>query len=558
MVIDFTSTILILTSNLGSDLRRGQIGPRPGTEDERGALIEGALKDALRPEFLNRLDRVVQFRPLSDDDLRQVARRELQMISERRGIRGRRVTLEVDDAVIDKIIAEEVDRKQGARGLRRALERRVAVPVALALVERAGQPGKTERLRVRLEPELHRGVQVEVYSDDDKGGKRKGRSTLEEVRLEGDDSRLRLTPAQALARLGELAQSLSALAADYGLEARRQELEQMAQEHARPGFWTDAARAAREFARYNRLSFQVRRLERLQERLQELQRQSQGLKDSAGGAGGRRRAPLIDAIAELSARLEEADLELRHFNLDGDHDEADALLRLRPEVPGEHNREHHAEEEMKVTRQLWEMYAAWAQRGPRRAELLYLPAKGGLETPLLIGVVSGPLAFGYLRRETGLHRFRLRRGGADGPGLSVLVRAQVYPVQLEGETGLAPREALSQSLALKLTVDEAAGPRRVRSAVLGHSADGQVLAVQNERDVTENRALARRLLFAIDAFPDGGRPVSGDPLVRSYERAGNPVVKDTATGFSTGRVKDVMAGELDEILRLRVRQLSVA
>jgi hypothetical protein len=134
---------------------------------------------------------------------------------------------------------------------------------------------------------------------------------------------------------------------------------------------------------------------------------------------------------------------------------------------------------------------------------------------------------------------------------------QVYPVLLEGEARLAPREAIVQSYALKVTVEEPQGARRVRSAVLAHSGDGQVLALQNERDLTENRTLCRRLLCAVDAFPRGGRPATDDPLVRSYELAGQPLVKDNATGYSTGRARDVMGGELDELLRLRIRQIPI-
>jgi ATP-dependent Clp protease ATP-binding subunit ClpC len=563
-VIDFTSAILILTSNLGSDLRRGAIGPRPEGEDERTLLIEQAIRETLRPEFLNRLSRVVQFRPLSDDDLRQVARRELQRLSERRGIRGRRVTLEVDDAVIDKIIAEDVDRRQGARDLRRALEWRVAVPVALALVERpaplrgADAPEASERIRVRLDKD--KGIVVEIYSDEDEvRGRRKPTRPPQKEILEGDDTRLRMTPQQAKARLEELKQALTSLARDYGLEKRRVELEQMAQEHARPGFWSDATRAAREFARYNRLSFQVRRLERLSERLEELSRQAPAALKDAGPAG-RRRAPFIDAIAELSQRIDEADLELRHLCLDGDHDESDALFRLTLVGPdqAEHTHARSDDEDVQVMRQLWDMYAGWAIAGPRRAELLYLPAEGGIQTPMLVGVVGGPLAFGYLRRETGMHRFRLRRGGVDGPGLSVLVRVQVYPVALEGQAPQAPKEVVAQSFALKLSFDESGGPRRVRSAVLCHTADGQALAVQNERDLTENRALARRLVAAVDAFRQGGQAATDDPLVRTYELAGQPVIKDNATGYTTGRAKEVLGGELlDELLRLRIRQIPV-
>ncbi|MCS6914514.1 MAG: PCRF domain-containing protein [Myxococcota bacterium] len=324
----------------------------------------------------------------------------------------------------------------------------------------------------------------------------------------------------------------------------------MALAQAQPGFWNDPAHAAREFARYNQLSFRVERLERLLEQHRSLSAQLDQLREADLGRG--RRLPVVDDIAKLAERVQEADLELRHFGLDGDHDEADALLRLRPEAG-----DHAAADALQVLRQMWQMYAAWAQAGSRHAHLLYLPAKGGIEAPMLIGAISGPLAFGYLRREAGQHRFRLRRGTEDSPGLAVVVRVQVYPVLLEGDAPLAPREVIEQSYALKLSIDEPGGPRRVRSAVLAHTADGQLLPLQNERDLSDNRALCRRLVAAVNAFPAGGQPATGDPLVRTYDLAGQPRLKDIATEHITGRLHDVLSGDLDELLRLRVRQIPV-
>jgi ATP-dependent Clp protease ATP-binding subunit ClpC len=538
VVVDFTSAIVILTSNLGSDLRRGQIGLRADDSDERASLIDHALEHTLRPEFLNRLDRVVHFRALDREQLRLVARRELQLVAERRGVRGRRVTLDVDGEVIDHILEHGIDRKYGARGLRRAIERHVAVPVALALVERrvqprrAGAPPVTERVRVRLDAE--RRVAVDVYSDEPEAAAAPRPSPP--TRVSGAHSGLKLSPAEARERLERVRVQLVALAEHFGLEQRRRELHQMAETHARPDFWADAARAAQEFARYDRLAFQVRRLDRLCARRDELAQKTT-------------EPWLVDALVELTARADEADLELRHLGLDGDRDEADALLLLRPELGDD------GDVTATVLRQLWDMYAGWASSGPRRADLLYVPAEGGITTRLLVGSVSGPIAFGSLRRESGQHRFRLRRGSEAAAGLAVVVRVEVHPVLLEGEAPLAPREVVVQSYALKLTVDEPGGPRRVRSAVLARRADGQLLPLQNERDLTANRVLARRLIAAIDAFPDGARAFTDDPLVRTYDLAAQPLVKDYATGHTSGRVKDILSGDLDDLLRLRIRTL---
>jgi ATP-dependent Clp protease ATP-binding subunit ClpC len=555
VVVDFSSTIVILTSNLGSDLRRGQIGLRPGGEDARAALIEGALESALRPEFLNRIDRVVHFGQLSDADLRRVARRELQLIAERRGIRGRRVTLDVDDAVIDEILRADLDRKYGARGLRRMLERRVAVPVALALAERAARraggatAAVTERLRVRLD--VGRGITVDLFSDEPEAQQRppKPARAARSAHLTGEDSGLRLTPAQARERLERLRVDLEALALHIDLPERRRELERMAEEHARADFWRDPGPAALAFTQYDRLAFQVRRLDRLSVRQADLARQAANLTDRET-PGRRRTAPIIDAIADFAADVEEADLELRHFGQSGQQDEADALIRLRPELGDD------PAAIALALREHWEIYANWARSGPRGADLLYAPAEGGIATQLMVGIVSGPLAFGYLRREAGQHRFRLRRA-SDGTGaVTVVVRAEIFPAApFEATAPQAPREAVLQSYALKLAVEEPGGIRRIRSAVLGRCADGQVLPLQNERDLTDNRIICRRLVAAVDAFPAGGQPATDDPLVRTYEFGSQPLVKDHATGHTTGRLKDVLDGDLDALLRLRIRRL---
>ena len=549
VVVDFSSTIVILTSNLGSDLRRGQIGLRADGGDARAALIEGALENAFRPEFLNRLDRIVHFRPLDDDNLRRVARRELELLTQRRGIRGRRLTLEVDDAVIDEILRADLDRKYGARGLRRLLERRIAVPVALALADRPPQPsgGGGERLRVHLDDA--RSIVVDVFADPGEAPRaRKAPHPPRATWLIGEESGLRLTPAQARERLARLRRDLEALALHFGIDDRRRELEAMAEEHARPDFWSAAGPAALAFERYDRLSFQVRRLDRLVARTGELERQLGAA--GTGAAGGRKSAEVIDAIADLAGRVEEADLELRYFGPSNGRDQDDAIVRLRPELGDD------PAAVALALRQLWGMYASWARSGRRQAEALYLPAEGGIVTPLIVGAVRGPLAFGYLRRETGQHRFRTRHRDDPGRADTVVIRADVYPGSpLDPEAPIAGREVVQQSVALKLAIRDREGVQRVRSAVAAHCADGQAVPVQNERDLTENRLICRRIVAAIDGFPAGARPFTTDPLVRTYELGPQPRVKDHATGHATGRLKDVLEGDIDALLRQRVRQL---
>ncbi len=394
-----------------------------------------------------------------------------------------------------------------------------------------------------------RSIVVDVFADEPEAQpEKKATHPPRTTWLTGEESGLRLTPAQAHERLAQLRDSLKALMLHFGIEERRRELDQMAEEHARPDFWIVPKTAALAFERYDRLSFQVRRLDQLVARVDELEQQVREVK--VGKPGGRRTAQVIDAIADLGARVEQADLELRYFGDSDGRDQDDALLRLRPELGDD------PLAAVLAMQQLWGIYAGWAHTGPREAELLYFPVEGGITTPLIVGLVRGPLAFGYLRREAGQHRFRTRRRDDPSRAETVVIRAEVYPAsQFDPDAPIAERNVVQQSYAFKLTIRDRDPVQRIRSAVIARCADGQTLPVQNDRDLTENQLVCRRAVAVIDGFPAGARPFTTDPLVRAYEFGPQPRVKDHATGHTTGRLGDVLEGDIDALLRQRVRLL---
>ena len=135
-VADFCNTVVILTSNLGAEsFRRG----RPGFAKDRSgrasasAHFTEALRDAVRPELFNRIDRVVGFEPLSEDTVRAIAGRELDLIRRRDGLRFRSVQLAVAEPVVARLAAKGYDPQYGARPLKRAIERELLVPLAEGL-----------------------------------------------------------------------------------------------------------------------------------------------------------------------------------------------------------------------------------------------------------------------------------------------------------------------------------------------------------------------------------------------------------------------------------------
>ncbi|GMR12360.1 MAG: ATP-dependent chaperone ClpB [Gemmatimonadota bacterium] len=129
--VDFRNVVIIMTSNLGSQM----ILERSGEDDfERvSEAVLGELNSSFRPEFLNRIDDVVVFRPLAEDDIRRIVDiqlRRVQALAEELDVR-----LEVSDEARDFLAAEGFDPAFGARPIKRAIQRRVQDPLALYLLE---------------------------------------------------------------------------------------------------------------------------------------------------------------------------------------------------------------------------------------------------------------------------------------------------------------------------------------------------------------------------------------------------------------------------------------
>jgi len=129
-VVDFKNTVIIMTSNLGSQILH-EIGERNREEAERRVLE--LLRQTFKPEFLNRLDDIIVFRPLSKEDLRGIVDLQLERVATLLAERGLR--LEVSDAAKAALVEEGYDPVYGARPLKRVIQRRLQNPLALAVLE---------------------------------------------------------------------------------------------------------------------------------------------------------------------------------------------------------------------------------------------------------------------------------------------------------------------------------------------------------------------------------------------------------------------------------------
>jgi ATP-dependent Clp protease ATP-binding subunit ClpC len=136
-VVDFRNTVLIMTSNLGTEYvtKSGTLGFL-GTvaEGEQGnrEKIEKALKSAFRPEFLNRIDEIILFSPLSMDNMREIVVLQMADIQSRLAEHGLKVELTTE--AVDWLSEEGYDPAFGARPLKRALQKHVESPLSVSLL----------------------------------------------------------------------------------------------------------------------------------------------------------------------------------------------------------------------------------------------------------------------------------------------------------------------------------------------------------------------------------------------------------------------------------------
>jgi ATP-dependent Clp protease ATP-binding subunit ClpC len=356
--VDFRHCVVILTSNIGSAIPRTAalgFGSVAGGFDAAG--VERAVARQFRPEFLNRLDRVVVFRPLGRELMRELVELELTRTLGRRGFRAQPWAVEWDDAAIDFLVERGFSAELGARPLKRAIERHLLAPLAKTIVEQrvpAGEQflfitGSSSGIRVRFVDPDADSAPAEAA--------RTGEWTLAALALDG-------APGAAAFVLGELER------VEGRLEPWRARKEQALAATLEPGFWDAPDRTT---------LGTVELLDRIGAAFATGRRLGVRLERLSGGA---------DLVRLVAERLYLLDAALDALEAD---EPPDAVVRVRASPSS-------AEPAVAATfaDEVRAMYRRWASlRGMRLQEL-----DGGL-------AVSGLGAYRILRREAGLHVLEL-------------------------------------------------------------------------------------------------------------------------------------------------------
>ena len=150
--VNFTNTIVIMTSNLGTEFLQDKLNEV--TEDNRDELVNTArahilelLRQRMRPEFLNRIDEIILFKPLTRAEIRRIV--ELQLRSLRAKLSNENISIAINDDVLDWIAQLGYDPQYGARPLKRALQRYVTDILAMKILGGEFSSGDTIVVSVR-------------------------------------------------------------------------------------------------------------------------------------------------------------------------------------------------------------------------------------------------------------------------------------------------------------------------------------------------------------------------------------------------------------------------
>ena len=157
--VNFENTVIVMTTNAGSDRATGSIGFGGSEEDRAEDATMKALSSFLRPEFINRVDEVVCFNQLTEENFRGIAKLMLKELSDVLSERGKKLTW--DESLIDHLVKSGYSVTYGARNLRRLIQKEIEDVVAQKVIEKRGENASV------IELSAHDGkVQVNVRGEE--------------------------------------------------------------------------------------------------------------------------------------------------------------------------------------------------------------------------------------------------------------------------------------------------------------------------------------------------------------------------------------------------------
>lgn len=394
---DFRHCIMILTTNLGATAHRGAgLGFMPGAASFSNEQVMRAVAQTFRPEFQNRLDKVIVFQPLTRELMRSILKKELSRVLERRGFKDREWAVEWEASALEFLLEKGFSPEMGARPLKRAIDQYVIAPLAATIVERRFPEGD-QFLFIRSDG---KAIQAEFVDPDGDGQAPAPLGAGERVSLPSMILGASGTSAEVHALEEELGAILATLESNAWEELKSNAAEKMQS----PDFWTKPER----FAVLSRMA--------LMDRVQAAATTAKALRARLDKAPPRTGKSSKELIARLALQL--------HLIGEGVKDvfEAapiEAALTVEPALDGgmESGNAH------SWCGRLLDMYRSWA--AARNMQVSEVPG-GAADAPILL--ISGFGAHRALVHEIGLHVMETPEGDKSVERVTARVRAVPAPL----------------------------------------------------------------------------------------------------------------------------------
>ena len=420
---DFRHCIVILTTNLGATAHRSaDLGFLPSASSFSNEQVVRAVSQTFRPEFQNRLDKVIVFQPLTRELMRNILKKELGRVLERRGFKDREWAVEWEGSALEFLLEKGFSPEMGARPLKRAIDQYLIAPLAATIVERRFPEGD-QFLFIRSDG---KAIQAEFVDPDADGTEPPGavRPLAEGERV--PLAAMILAASGTAAEVQSLEEAYAEMVAALGSEAWQAQKLQAAQQMAAKDFWGRPER------------FEVLARVALMDRVRAASGTAESFRSRLAKAPARGGKSSKELISRLALQL--------HLIGEGIKDALEgapieAALTVEPALDG-------GSEGLEVQGwcgQLLDMYRGWA--AARNMQLSEARGRPG-EAPVLL--IAGFGAYRGLLQEAGLHIMELP--GEDKNLERVTARVRVAPAPL----GDLPPNKLRSGLAAAFSQTAAA------------------------------------------------------------------------------------------------------
>lgn len=451
-VASFKNTFVIVTSNVGArEASRQSIGFGDGNNDiQNNEKLREGLEAFFRPEFLNRFQDIVPFHPLRREHVERIVRKEIRLVLGRRGISARNIAVDLTDAIIERVSEQGYDVRYGARALKREIERQVVMPIATILAEQDLPPGSILKVDAKVQSSgktsSSSSTSVRVLNTEQSNAHKRAHQAIKD-----DDGSIIDRPA-VLSRLKQSRRQIKAIRAvldESGFAAKLQSLELQRQD---PELWASIDTANSVISELDMLRSVSQRIETLHDQLTEI---SEPLTDTCS------RGTIITTnkrLQRFNTQIQTAHRELVVIAYDTPHD---VIVEISP-IGGAYATQRNA---------LFELYQTWAQWRNYTMQMLHEPME---DSESIMFSLEGAYCNGYLKRESGTHRFR-RQGSS-----AAAIRVRVTPwLAIRCQAEFESRTALKQTGQLG---------GRIKSRTVVKSPSRFVL--QNENTLERNREFA--------------------------------------------------------------------